>query len=73
MNCAQTVPMFGEDDVPPNLRPFIDVLLNGDVEEYSTPLAARKTRMSAAKKVKNDENNNGTRTSSLLGHRRASS
>ena len=31
MNCAQTVPMFGEDDVPPDLRPFIDVLLNGDV------------------------------------------
>ena len=69
---AQTVPMFGEDDVPPDLRPFIDVLLNGDVESIQTPhWPARKTRMSAAKKVKND-GNNGTRTSSLLSHRRAS-
>ena len=40
MNSAQTVPMFGEDNVSPELRPFIDVLLNGDGEKYSTPPAS---------------------------------
>jgi len=35
MNCAQTIATLGEDDVPPNLRPFIDALLNGDGEGYS--------------------------------------
>jgi hypothetical protein len=35
MNCAKTIPTPGEDDVPPNLQPFIDVLLNGDGEQYS--------------------------------------
>lgn len=40
MNCAQTIPTLGEDDIPPNLRPFIDVLLNETAEDHSNAAPA---------------------------------
>ena len=35
MNRAQANAVISDDDVPPSLRSFIDVLLNGDCEGYS--------------------------------------
>lgn len=35
MRGAPAKTMLCDDGIPPNLRPFIDVLLNGDREGYS--------------------------------------
>ncbi len=40
MNCSHTnVAQLG-DDIPPNLRPFVDVLLNETAEEHSNTAPA---------------------------------
>ena len=40
MNCSHTNLALVEDDIPPNLRPFVDVLLNETAEEHSNTTPA---------------------------------
>ena len=40
MNCSQTNVAPLEDDIPPNLRPFVDVLLNETAEDHSNTAPA---------------------------------
>jgi len=40
MNCSHTNVAPVEDDIPPNLWPFVDVLLNETAEEHSNTAPA---------------------------------
>ena len=72
MNCPQTIPTFDEDDVPPNLRPFIDALLNENCvgNPDSVPPICRQDVDEQSRKVK-DGGSDGTRTRGLLRDRQA--
>lgn len=57
MNCQQTHPSLVEDDIPPGLRPFIDVLLTEYDERCANALsgACPNHMVKRDQEVKNSE------------------